>query len=52
MERIAAPEYRATEMDVLRSRVPTTGINEIEFPFKEYILRYARDVSFGIVRHS
>ncbi|CAI4228276.1 unnamed protein product [Auanema sp. JU1783] len=39
IDRISAPEYRANEQDVLRARAPTSGINEIEFPFKEYILR-------------
>ena len=30
-DRLAAPDYIPTEQDILRSRVPTTGI--IEYPF-------------------
>ncbi|CCD62416.1 Guanine nucleotide-binding protein alpha-11 subunit [Caenorhabditis elegans] len=39
IDRISAHEYKPTEMDVLRARVPTTGITEIEFPFKQASLR-------------
>lgn len=39
IERISAHEYKPTEMDVLKARMPTTGITEIEFPFREANLR-------------
>ncbi|UMM16034.1 hypothetical protein L5515_013218 [Caenorhabditis briggsae] len=39
LDRISAHEYKPTQMDVLRSRVATTGITEIEFPFREATLR-------------
>ncbi|WKX95975.1 hypothetical protein Q1695_012436 [Nippostrongylus brasiliensis] len=39
LERISGSEYRANEMDVIRARVPTSGINEIEFPYKHVVLR-------------
>ncbi|CAB3405193.1 unnamed protein product [Caenorhabditis bovis] len=39
IERIAAPDFKATQMDVLKARVPTTGITEIEFPFRQVTLR-------------
>uniref|UniRef100_A0AC34R0Y4 G protein alpha subunit n=1 Tax=Panagrolaimus sp. JU765 TaxID=591449 RepID=A0AC34R0Y4_9BILA len=39
LDRIGAPDYRPTHQDVLRSRVPTAGINEIEFPYKQFTLR-------------
>ncbi|EFP06985.1 CRE-GPA-11 protein [Caenorhabditis remanei] len=39
LDRISAHEYKPTEMDVLKARVPTTGITEIEFPFREATLR-------------
>lgn len=39
LERISVSDYRANEMDVIRARVPTSGINEIEFSYKHVILR-------------
>jgi hypothetical protein len=39
-DRIAEPGYRPTHQDVLRTRVATTGINEIEFKYKGFPLRY------------
>uniref|UniRef100_A0A7E4W2F6 G-protein alpha subunit n=1 Tax=Panagrellus redivivus TaxID=6233 RepID=A0A7E4W2F6_PANRE len=33
------PGYKPTHQDVLRSRVPTAGINEIEFAYKQFTLR-------------
>uniref|UniRef100_A0A1I7WWG1 Uncharacterized protein n=1 Tax=Heterorhabditis bacteriophora TaxID=37862 RepID=A0A1I7WWG1_HETBA len=33
-------------MDVIRARVPTSGINEIEFPYKQVILRLVRRITF------
>lgn len=41
LERISVSDYRANEMDVIRARVPTSGINEIEFSYKHVILRLA-----------
>ncbi|CAJ0567227.1 unnamed protein product, partial [Mesorhabditis spiculigera] len=37
--RICEPDYMPSQMDVIRSRIPTTGINEIEFPYKDVVLR-------------
>ncbi|RCN29779.1 g-protein alpha subunit [Ancylostoma caninum] len=39
LDRISGSDYRANEMDVIRARVPTSGINEIEFPYKQVVLR-------------
>jgi hypothetical protein len=39
LDRICAPDYLPTEQDVLRSRVPTTGIVEIKFPNKYLLFR-------------
>ncbi|VDM27459.1 unnamed protein product [Toxocara canis] len=37
--RISDPHYTPTTQDVLRSRVPTAGINEIEFSYRNATLR-------------
>ena len=34
LERIGAPSYEPTEQDLLRTRVKTTGIVEVQFDFK------------------
>ncbi|KAH7715140.1 CRE-GPA-11 protein [Aphelenchoides avenae] len=39
LDRIGDPTYSPTHQDVLRSRIPTAGINEIEFPYKHVILK-------------
>ncbi|TMS34806.1 hypothetical protein L596_002323 [Steinernema carpocapsae] len=39
IDRISNQDYKPTTQDVLRSRVATTGIHEIEFSYKEVILR-------------
>uniref|UniRef100_A0A183FD59 G-protein alpha subunit n=1 Tax=Heligmosomoides polygyrus TaxID=6339 RepID=A0A183FD59_HELPZ len=39
LERISVSDYRANEMDVIRARVPTSGINEIEFSYKHCAFR-------------
>ncbi|CAD6198216.1 unnamed protein product [Caenorhabditis auriculariae] len=39
LERIASPDYRVTELDAVRTRIPTTGITEISFPFRNATLR-------------
>ena len=40
LERIASPGYVPTEQDVLRVRVPTTGIIEYPFDLENIIFRY------------
>uniref|UniRef100_A0A0M3HPZ2 G-protein alpha subunit n=1 Tax=Ascaris lumbricoides TaxID=6252 RepID=A0A0M3HPZ2_ASCLU len=37
--RISDPHYTPTIQDVLRSRIPTAGINEIEFSYRNAVLR-------------
>lgn len=38
-DRILSPDFHPTMQDVLRTRIPTIGIHEIEFPYKDKILR-------------
>lgn len=40
LERIEKPEYLPTEQDILRARVPTTGILEYPFDLDGVIFRY------------
>jgi guanine nucleotide-binding protein G(q) subunit alpha len=40
IERIEKPEYLPTEQDILRARVPTTGILEYPFDLDSIIFRY------------
>jgi len=40
MGRISAPEYIPTLQDILRVRVPTTGIIEYPFDLTKVIFRY------------
>lgn len=40
IDRISTPGYKPSDDDILRSRVATTGIIEIEFPYKKAVLRY------------
>jgi hypothetical protein len=40
LDRIAAPDYLPTEQDILRLRVPTTGIIEYPFDLQEIRFRY------------
>lgn len=40
MDRIATPGYLPTQQDVLRVRVPTTGIIEYPFDLENIIFRY------------
>lgn len=42
MDRIATPGYLPTQQDVLRVRVPTTGIIEYPFDLENIIFRYGR----------
>lgn len=39
---MAAPDYLPTEQDILRVRVPTTGIIEYPFDLDEIRFRYGR----------
>lgn len=40
IDRVAAPGYLPTEQDILRVRVPTTGIIEYPFDLDEIRFRY------------
>lgn len=42
LDRIADPEYVPTEQDILRVRVPTTGIIEYPFDLENVIFRCER----------
>jgi hypothetical protein len=44
IDRVAAPNYLPTEQDILRVRVPTTGIIEYPFDLEEIRFRYGRFV--------
>ena len=39
LDRLAEPDYRPTEQDILRTRVRTTGIVEIQFTFRKLHFR-------------
>ncbi len=41
VDRIAATDYLPTQQDILRVRVPTTGIIEYPFDLDSIIFRYA-----------
>ena len=40
IDRIAAPDYLPTQQDILRVRVPTTGIIEYPFDLDSIIFRF------------
>lgn len=40
LRRLAAPDYLPTEQDILRVRVPTTGIIEYPFDLEQIIFRH------------
>lgn len=42
IDRVAAPDYLPTEQDILRVRVPTTGIIEYPFDLEEIRFRYKK----------
>jgi len=45
LSRIGTADYMPTEQDILRTRVKTTGIVEVQFDFKKLHFRYrAADV--------
>lgn len=46
IDRVAAPNYLPTEQDILRVRVPTTGIIEYPFDLEEIRFRYVPGFSF------
>ena len=41
LDRIGSPDYLPTEQDILRARVPTTGIIEYPFDLDSIIFRYS-----------
>lgn len=43
IDRVAAPNYLPTEQDILRVRVPTTGIIEYPFDLEEIRFRYVEE---------
>lgn len=45
IDRVAAPNYLPTEQDILRVRVPTTGIIEYPFDLEEIRFRYVRIIT-------
>jgi len=44
VDRIAQPDYLPSEQDILRSRVPTTGIIEYPFDLDGIVFRYLKTV--------
>lgn len=46
IDRVAAPNYLPTEQDILRVRVPTTGIIEYPFDLEEIRFRYVPGFSY------
>ncbi|CAK5087404.1 unnamed protein product [Meloidogyne enterolobii] len=49
LDRIAENDYKPNHQDILRSRVPTTGICDIEFKYKNMSLRYFFDIDLDLV---
>ena len=43
LDRIAAPDYLPTQQDILRVRVPTTGIIEYPFDLQAIRFRYSKN---------
>lgn len=48
IDRIAAPDYLPTQQDILRVRVPTTGIIEYPFDLDSIIFRYLFNHSYSL----
>ena len=44
LDRIAAPDYLPTQQDILRVRVPTTGIIEYPFDLQAIRFRYSKNI--------
>lgn len=51
IDRVAAPNYLPTEQDILRVRVPTTGIIEYPFDLEEIRFRYSVENPFLSILH-
>lgn len=51
LERIAAPGYVPTEQDILRVRVPTTGIIEYPFDLENVIFRCCSSAILGLLSY-
>jgi len=52
LSRIGTADYVPTEQDILRTRVKTTGIVEIQFDFKKLHFRYRiTDVKMYVCLH-
>jgi guanine nucleotide-binding protein G(q) subunit alpha len=49
LDRIAAPDYLPTQQDILRVRVPTTGI--IEYPFDLQAIRFRYSKKYHAIIH-
>lgn len=49
LDRIAAPDYLPTQQDILRVRVPTTGIIEYPFDLQEIRFRYVTQLLFKLL---
>jgi len=46
VDRLVQPDYLPTEQDILRVRVPTTGIIEYPFDLEQIIFRYNHFLMF------
>lgn len=46
IDRVASQHYLPTEQDILRVRVPTTGIIEYPFDLEEIRFRYKQTTNF------
>lgn len=51
IDRVAAINYLPTEQDILRVRVPTTGIIEYPFDLEEIRFRLERKLSISLFLH-
>jgi len=49
LDRVAQPAYLPTEQDILRVRVPTTGIIEYPFDLEEIRFRYIPSFSLNSI---
>jgi len=50
LARIEQADYLPTEQDILRARVPTTGILEYPFDLDGIVFRYLLKISIGNYR--
>ncbi len=51
IDRIVSPGYLPTEQDILRVRVPTTGIIEYPFDLENIIFRYEKQRIFFLIKY-